>query len=83
MLANRFTSLSQILVRQKEGYTSPFVVAGLYARLGQKDEAFAYLEQGLQQRDFRITLVKVSFKFDSLRSDPRYADLVKRIGLPQ
>jgi tetratricopeptide (TPR) repeat protein len=77
------TSLRQILARSKEGYTPPFVVAGLYARLGQKDGAFTYLEKGLQQHDFRITLVKVAFEFDSLRSDPRYADLMKRIGLPQ
>ena len=77
------TTLKQVLARSKQGYSSPFVVASLYARLGQKDEAFAYLEKGFQQRDFRIMLVKVSFEFDSLRSDSRYADLLKRIGLPQ
>jgi len=77
------TSLNQILDRSKESYTPPFILAGIYARLGQKDAAFAYLEKGLQEHDFRITLVRVAFEFDSLRSDPRYADLVKRIGLPQ
>ena len=46
-------------------------------------EAFAWLEKAFQQRDFRVTLIRVSFEFDSLKSDPRYADLVKRIGPPQ
>lgn len=77
------TSLNQLLARSNQDYTPPFVLAGLYARLGQKDEAFTYLEKGFQQHDFRITLLKVSFEFDSLHSDPRFADLVKRIGLPQ
>ena len=61
----------------------PWLIATIYARLGQKDEAFVYLEKALQERDFRVTLLNVSFEFDSLRSDPRFADLVKRIGLPQ
>lgn len=76
-------SLTQLTARSNSGYTPPFVMATAYARLGRKDEAFAYLEKGFQQRDFRITLVKVSFEFDSLRSDPRYDDLLRRIGLPQ
>lgn len=74
--------LKGTLERAKTNYQSPFVIALFYARLGQKDEAFAYLEKGYTERDFRVTLIKVSFEFDSLRSDPRFADLVKRIGLP-
>jgi len=77
------TSLTQILERSKKDYVPPYLVARIYARLGQKDEAFAYLEKSLHEHDFRITHVKVSFEFDSLHSDPRWADLVKRIGLPR
>jgi TolB-like protein/Tfp pilus assembly protein PilF len=75
-------SLDQMLAREKQGYVPPYMVASIYARLGQKDQTFAYLEKGLRERDFRTSLVKVSFEFDSLRSDPRYADFIKRIGLP-
>jgi eukaryotic-like serine/threonine-protein kinase len=76
------TSLDQTLAAEKRGYIPPFVIASFYARLGQTDQTFAYLEKGLKERDFRITLVKVSFEFDSIRSDPRYADFIKRIGMP-
>jgi TolB-like protein/Tfp pilus assembly protein PilF len=75
------TSLN-ILLGERRGYVPPYVVASIYARLGKKDEAFAYLEKGLRERDFRTTLVKVSFEFDSLRSDPRYADFIKRVAVP-
>jgi eukaryotic-like serine/threonine-protein kinase len=74
--------LNGYMERGKKSYQPPFVVAVFYARLGQKDEALAYLEKGYQERDFRVTLIKVSFEFDGLRSDPRFVDLVKRIGLP-
>lgn len=75
--------LNGTLERARSRYQPPFVIALFYARLDQKDETFAYLEKAYQERDFRVTLIKVSFEFDSLRSDPRYAELVKRIGLPQ
>ena len=75
-------TLAMLLKREKQGYTPPFVVASAYARLGQKDEAFAYMEKAVAQRDFRASLIMVSFEFDSLRSDPRYADLIARMRLP-
>ena len=75
--------LDGTLERAKKSYQSPFVIALFYTRLGQKDEAFAYLEKAYEDRDFRVTLIKVSFEFDWLRSDPRFADLVRRVGLPQ
>jgi len=77
------TSLNQMLEREKQGYMPPFFIAGTYARLGQKDQSFAYLEKGLGERDFRMTVVRVSFEFDPLRSDPRYADFIKRVEKPR
>ena len=61
----------------------PFVVASVYARLDRKDEAIAWLEKGYEERDSRMPLIGVAFEFDSLRSDPRFRDLVRRIGLPE
>lgn len=57
-------------------------IAQLYASLGEKDQAFAWLEKDFQTRDGGLTLIKAAPYFDSLHSDPRFADLVRRIGLP-
>jgi eukaryotic-like serine/threonine-protein kinase len=62
---------------------SPFVMAGYYTRLGQKEEALAWLQKGYEQRDFRMIMLSVDFGFDSLRSDPRFVELVRKIGLPE
>ena len=63
--------------------TPPYVLAGFYARLGRKDEALAMLQKGYEDRDFRMTLLSVDYEFDSFRSDPRFAGLVRKMGLPE
>jgi serine/threonine protein kinase/tetratricopeptide (TPR) repeat protein len=57
-------------------------VATDYAMLGDKDAAFAALEKAFATRS-QMFLIKADPEFDNLRSDPRYADLLRRIGLPQ
>ena len=71
-----------LMERSKEGYVSPADIAKLYAQLGEKDKAFEWLERACQQHA-RVNYLKVSHGFENLHSDPRYADLVRRIGLPQ
>jgi serine/threonine-protein kinase len=61
----------------------PFAIATFYARLGNNDEAMKWLEKGYEERDFRITLISVSPEFDGLRSDPRFRELIRRMGLPE
>ena len=56
-------------------------VAAVYAGLGDKDQAFAWLEKGLQARNATMTFVVHDLTYDPLRSDPRYDDLVRRMGL--
>ena len=56
--------------------------AGDYAMLGDKNAAFAALDKAIPGRT-ELLLVKVDPRLDSLRSDPRYADLLRRMGLPQ
>jgi len=63
--------------------TPPFVIAGYYARLGRKDEAIAWLQKGYEERDFGMTFLAVDYEFDSLRSDPRFVELLRKIGLPE
>jgi serine/threonine protein kinase/Flp pilus assembly protein TadD len=55
--------------------------AGNYAMLGEKDAAFASLEKGFERRV--VVDINIDPRFDNLRSDPRFADLLRRIGLPQ
>ena len=61
---------------------SPASVAANYARLGNRDEAFQWLERAWNERTGWAYL-KVQPEWDSLRSDPRFADLLRRIGFPQ
>ena len=62
---------------------SPFVLASFYAKLNRSDQALALLEKGYEQRDFRMTFVSVSPEFDGMHSDPRFRELVRRMGLPE
>ena len=54
-----------------------------YAGLGERDQAFAWLEKGYEERAFQMQWLNVEPRWDSLRSDPRFKDLVRHIGLPQ
>ncbi len=56
-------------------------IAQVHATLGEKDEAFTWLEKAFQNRDGGLTLIKVVPYFDSLHGDPRFSDLIRRIGL--
>jgi hypothetical protein len=58
-------------------------IADLYAQLGYREKAFAWLERAYQDRQQGLSQLKVAAKFDNLRSDPRFADLMRRVGLPQ
>ncbi len=57
-------------------------IASVYAGLGERDQAFQWLEKDFQQRSAPLPYYLIWwFSFDDLRSDPRYADLVRRMGL--
>ncbi|MEO8071884.1 MAG: winged helix-turn-helix domain-containing protein [Acidobacteriota bacterium] len=56
--------------------------AAIFGQLGERDKAFEFLEKAYNERSTNILWLKVSPEFDNLRSDPRYADLVRRVGLP-
>ena len=65
------------------GPLPPYVVSTFLVRLGKNDEAIKWLEKAYEERDFRMIMISVSFEFDPLRSDPRFRDLVRRVGLPE
>lgn len=60
----------------------PYAAAELAALLGKKDQAFQFLEKSFAERR-EIVFLKVEPELDNIRSDPRYADLLHRVGLPQ
>jgi len=60
-----------------------FVMAAIHAKSGENDKAFEYLERAYTQRQPDMVRLKRDRNFESLRSDPRFADLLKRIGFPQ
>jgi serine/threonine protein kinase/TolB-like protein len=63
-------------------YVSPYNIALIFAGLGDADRAFAWLERAYQTRASRLGWLAVLPEFDSLRPDPRFKDLLRRIGLP-
>lgn len=62
---------------------SPFRVAYVHLGLGDADRAFEWLQKALEARDWQMAMLKVEPAFDGLRSDPRFAALVERVGLPK
>jgi serine/threonine protein kinase/Tfp pilus assembly protein PilF len=63
-------------------YVSPAELAILYAGLGDKEEAFQSLERAYEAHDLQLQYLKVEPHYDSLRSDQRFAGLMRRVGLP-
>lgn len=73
--------LDQLIARSTRSYVSPFDIAIVYAGLGDRDQAFAWLEKALGEHTRTMLSLKVNPRLDPLRSDPRYADLVQRVGV--
>jgi eukaryotic-like serine/threonine-protein kinase len=75
--------LDQLQEESKQKYVSPYNIAIIYEGLGDKEQMFRSLEKAYAERDSNIVHVKVEPDFESLHSDPRFADLLRRIGLPE
>lgn len=70
-------------LKEEQSYVRPGWVAEVYIALGDKDEALRWLEQGYKERDLWLALLKVWPRFDPLRSDPRFQDLLGRMKFLQ
>lgn len=66
----------------RERYVPPATVAIVFSGLGETDHALMWLEKANEERDPWITGLKVEPRFDSLRADPRFQELMRRVGLP-
>lgn len=73
--------LNELLELNKNRYVTPAALANVYLGLGDKDNAFVWLEKAYQERSNYLAYLKVFPLLDPIRSDPRFTDLVQRVGL--
>jgi eukaryotic-like serine/threonine-protein kinase len=71
----------QMVELSKRRYEDPGRIGFIYAKAGDKDQAFAWLEKSLQEKSDASQYLKTSHMADPLRSDPRYEEMIKRMGL--
>lgn len=73
--------LEEVKALSKQQYASPYLMASIYAALGQKDLAFEWLERVYKDHSYYVVWLNVDRVFDGLRSDARFQDLLNRIGI--
>jgi tetratricopeptide (TPR) repeat protein len=71
------------LAQRKSGDSSAYYIATLYAELGDKEQAFEWLNTAYQEHNELLMSLKTDYTLDTIRSDPRFAELVRKVGLPQ
>jgi TolB-like protein/tetratricopeptide (TPR) repeat protein len=74
--------VQQLTVLSKHRYVPPYQIAFIYVGLDEKDRAFDWLQKAVADRSILLSLIRRGKELDSLRSDPRYSELIRRIGLP-
>jgi tetratricopeptide (TPR) repeat protein len=76
--------LRQLQTQSKTDYVSPYMIAVIYAGLGNKDKAFEFLEKAYQEKSPDVAyFLKADLRIDSLRSDPRFQNLLRRMNFPE
>jgi Flp pilus assembly protein TadD len=75
--------LEQLAASSQQRYTPAQAFAIVYTGLGDKDQAFAWLDKAYEERSNRLAYLKVEPTWDLIRSDPRFDELLRRIGLPR
>jgi len=76
--------LNELQRQSKGAYVSPYMIAVIYAGLGQKDKAFELLEKAYKERSPDIAyFLNTDLRLDPLRPDPRFLDLLRRVDFPQ
>jgi tetratricopeptide (TPR) repeat protein len=73
--------LSELEQKRVHGFVPSSAKTILYGALGEKDAAFSWLQKAYDERDPQLTYLKVGPRFDPLRKDPRFQEVLRRIGL--
>lgn len=79
--ADALRLLAELKGRKQAGYVTPAAFVNAYLGLGEYDEAFAWLEQAYREQSNSLQFLKVQPFYDPIRGDPRFKDLVHRVGL--
>jgi eukaryotic-like serine/threonine-protein kinase len=74
--------LADLVELAKERYVSPLDLARLYSKVGDREKALAGLESALAERSLGLVLLKVDHAWDPIRDDPRFAAIVRKVGIP-
>ncbi len=69
--------------QRKTRYSSAYGIASMYAELGEKAQAFRWFDTAYQERDLSLLGLRTDYALDLIRSDPRFTELVRKVGLPQ
>lgn len=75
--------LDELQALSRKRYVSPASIAVIYAGLGDADHAFKWLEKAYQERSAYMLRLKTYARLDKIRSDPRFRELIRRVGLPE
>ena len=76
-------TVSELTAMSKTGYVPALTFAVVYVGLGDKDHAFEWLNKAYEERFTRLAYIRQEAFWDPLRSDPRYTELIRKIGFPQ
>lgn len=75
--------LDRLLKTGRERYVASFDIAMIYAALGEKDRAFEWLQKAFEEHSYQITSIQVEPRVDPLRSDPRFAQMIRAMNFPK
>lgn len=76
--------LRELQIQSKTQYVSPYMIAVICAGLGKKNTAFEFLERAYKEKSPDLAyFLRADLRIDSLRSDPRFQDLLKRMNFPK
>jgi TolB-like protein/Flp pilus assembly protein TadD len=73
----------EVLAKDKDAYSPDADLGLIYARLGDKEKAIEYLTKGYEERDDGLKWLRIDHEYDFLRNDPRFKELVRKIGLSE
>ncbi len=75
--------LNELKKRAEKEYVPASALASIYLGLGETEKALQYLEEAYQQRDVSLVWLKVDWRYDPLRSNPRFQSLLRRMNFPE
>ncbi len=74
--------LDSTLAQSNRCYVNAYFIAAMYAALGHADQAFAWLDRAADERTGYLACLPTDCRWNGIRADPRFAGLLRRIGLP-